>query len=180
MTIYQTLQNATTFLTWTGIALGLLTIISFLISWGAKFRLIGATIFSFLLAASSWAFNESYTPPFVVEGAKYAPIVYDNGFDLVVAQASEDFPKESIQPTLEQIAGNLKGGGRNGAQVQIRLRKLISIEEGKSQPIILGEVIRDVDNSLTMNIEQQISDEISLPDEILEDNFIDQYQTIEE
>tara|TARA_Y100001968_G_scaffold333809_1_gene399742 strand:- start:6174 stop:6785 length:612 start_codon:yes stop_codon:yes gene_type:complete len=174
MTIYQTLQNATTFLAWTGLILGILTIISFLFSWGARFRLVGATIFSFLLSASCWAFNESYKPPFVVEGAQYAPVVYDNGFDLVVAQASEDFPNESIQPTLEQIAGNLKGGGRNGAQVHIRLRKLISTEEGKSKPLILGEVIRDIDKSITVKIEAQGFNELSQAEEIISDDFINQ------
>tara|TARA_Y100001968_G_scaffold69255_1_gene60367 strand:- start:1542 stop:2111 length:570 start_codon:yes stop_codon:yes gene_type:complete len=188
MTIYQTLQNATTFLSWTGLVLGLLTIISFFFSWGGRFRLVGATIFSFLLAASCWAFNESYKPPFVVEGAQNAPVVYDNGFDLVVAQASESFPSESIQPTLEQIAGNLKGGGRNGAQVHIRLRKLISTEEGKSTPVILGEVLRDIDQSITIRIEKQAEEELvekqnyeeptSLEDN-LDNSYIEENQLIE-
>ena len=83
MTIYHFLQNATTWLSWTGAGLGLATIICILFGWNAKFRLIGATIFTFLVAASCWAFNESYRPPFIVEGAEYAPVVYDNGLDLV-------------------------------------------------------------------------------------------------
>ena len=48
----------------------------------------------------------------VIEGAKYAPVVFDNGKDLVVIQASDDFPQEAINPTLQQVAGNLKGSGR--------------------------------------------------------------------
>ncbi len=46
-----------------------------------------------------------------------------------------------------QIAGNLKGGGRNGAQVKVRLRKIESAGDGISKPIILGEVINDLKES---------------------------------
>ena len=155
MTISQTLQEASVWIAWAGLGFSFLTIIFFIFNWGGKFRLIGATIFTFLLSASCWAFKESYTPPFTVAGAQYAPIVYDNGFDLVVAQASNDFPHDAIQPTLEQIAGNLKGGGRNRSTVHVRLRKLEPIEEGLSKPIVLGEVLRDVVKNSTFSIEQQ-------------------------
>ena len=147
MSIIEVIQDATKWLAWVGSAIGILTFFAYLFSWGVKFRLTGITIFTLLLSASCWAFDQSYTPPFNVEGYKYAPIVYDNGFDLVVAQASNDFPEESIQPTLLQIAGNLKGGSRNGAQVKVRLRKIESAGDGISKPIILGEVVNDLKES---------------------------------
>ena len=147
MSMIEVIQDATKWLAWAGSALGVLTILAYLLGWGIKFRLTGTTIFTLLLSASCWAFNQSYTPPFNVEGYKYAPIVYDNGFDLVVAQASNDFPEEAIKPTLLQIASNLKGGGRNGAQVKIRLRKVESAEDGISKPIVLGEIINDLKES---------------------------------
>tara|TARA_B100000965_G_scaffold150971_1_gene125494 strand:+ start:5949 stop:6473 length:525 start_codon:yes stop_codon:yes gene_type:complete len=143
----EVIQDLTKWLAWGGSGIALLTILAYLFSWGIKFRLTGITIFTLLLSASCWAFNQSYTPPLNVEGYKYAPIVYDNGFDLVVAQASNDFPEDAIKPTLLQIAGNLKGGGRNGAQVKVRLRKIESAGEGISQPIILGEIINDLKES---------------------------------
>ena len=46
-----------------------------------------------------------------------------------------------------QIAGNLKGGGRNGAQVKVRLRKIESVGDGISRPIVLGEIINDLKES---------------------------------
>ena len=147
MSMIEVIHDVTKWLAWGGSGLGVLTILAYLFNWGIKFRLTGTTIFTFLLSASCWAFEQSYTPPFNVEGYKYAPIVYDNGFDLVVAQASNDFPKEAIKPTLLQIAGNLKGGGRNGAQVKVRLRKIMSDGEGISKPIILGEIINDLKES---------------------------------
>ena len=144
MSMSEVIQDATKWLAWGGSGLGLLTLLAYLFKWGVKFRLTGITIFTLLLSASCWAFDQSYTPPLNVEGYKYAPIVYDNGFDLVVAQASNDFPEEAIQPTLLQIAGNLKGGGRNGAQVKVRLRKIDSAGDGISKPIVLGEIINDL------------------------------------
>ena len=147
MSMSEVIQDVTKWLAWGGSGLSVLTILAYLFNWGIKFRLTGTTIFTFLLSASCWAFEQSYTPPFNVEGYKYAPIVYDNGFDLVVAQASNDFPKEAIKPTLLQIAGNLKGGARNGAQVKVRLRKIESAGNGISKPIILGELINDLKES---------------------------------
>ena len=147
MSMIEVIQDVSKWLAWGGLGLSFLTILAYLFSWGFKFRLTGITVFTVLLSASCWAFNQSYRPPINIEGYKYAPIVYDNGFDLVVAQASNDFPEESIKPTLLQIAGNLKGGGRNGAQVKVRLRKIESAGDGISKPIILGEIINDLKES---------------------------------
>ena len=144
MSINQVLQDITQWLGWLGLFLAFLTLAAFIIRWDVKFRLVGATIFTFLLSASCWAFGESYSPPYKVEGAKYAPIVYDNGYDLVVAQAPKKFQPEDIEPTLKQIAGNLKGGGRNGAIVTVRIREVIDEGNGISEPVILGEILKDL------------------------------------
>ena len=156
MSMSEVIQDVTKWLAWGGSGLGLLTVLAYLFKWGIKFRLTGITIFTLLLSASCWAFEQSYTPPFNVDGYKYAPIVYDNGFDLVVAQAPNDFPKEAIKPTLLQIAGNLKGGGRNGARVKVRLRKIESAGDGISKPIILGEIINDLKESKIIELPERI------------------------
>ena len=70
------------------------------------------------------------------------PIVFDNGTDLVVAQASNDFEQEAITPTLNQIAENLRPGGRS-REVRVRLRQLQAVSEGTSKPVVLGETKRD-------------------------------------
>ena len=152
MSISQFLQDATTWLAWSGLGFGIMAIISFLFSWGFKFRLVGATIFSLLLSGSCWAFQQSYSPPVTIEGALYVPVVYDNGGDLVVAQAPQGFPEEAIEPSLKQLAENLKGGSRNGAEITVRIRKIESKEEGISQPIVLGELIRDSSKRVTISL----------------------------
>ena len=104
----------------------------------------GATIFSLLLSLSSWAFIQSYSEKVVIEDAKYVPIVYDNGFDLIIAKADDDFPEESIEPTLEQLSENLRKGSRSGANVKIKIRKLEKISDGVSKPVVIGEVQKNV------------------------------------
>ncbi len=159
MSISQLLQEATIWLAWSGLGLGLITILAFLFNWGIKFRLVGTAIFTLLLSGSCWAFNESYTPPRTFEGAMYTPVVYDNGGNLVVAQVEADFPAEAIEPSLQQLSENLKGGGRNGEEITVRIRKVEDHSPGISTPIILGEAIRDsLTNTTTIQPKERISE----------------------
>jgi len=144
MSMSEVIQDVTKWLAWGGSGLGVLTVLAYLLNWGIKFRLTGTTIFTLLLSASCWAFEQSYTPPFNVEGYKYAPIVYDNGFDLIIAKADDEFPEESIEPTLEQLSENLRKGSRSGANVKIKIRKLEKISDGVSKPVVIGEVQKNV------------------------------------
>jgi len=126
-----------------------ITLITFFFNFPLKFRLTGATIFSFLLSVFSWAFLQSYSENIKIEGAVYLPTVYDNGSDLIVIKADQDLSIESIEPTLEQISSNLKKGSRSGRKVKIRIRRLEKISEGVSKPIVIGEVEKSfiTDNS---------------------------------
>ena len=143
MALDQLLLTAAPWLGWSGLALGLLTVVAFLAGWGLRYRLVGVSSFTLLLAVSCWAFGVSYTPPVVVEGAVRAPIVFDNGNDLVVAQAPADLDSTTVAATLEQLAGNLRGSGRGSSRVVVRLRALETAGEGVSRPVILGETERD-------------------------------------
>ena len=81
MSFFELLENSPKIFGFFGVLLFIGTIIAFIFNFGFKFRIIGATIFSLLLSLSSWAFIQSYTETILIEGAKYVPIVYDNGFD---------------------------------------------------------------------------------------------------
>ena len=132
MSFFELLENTPKIFGYFGIFLLLVTVIAFIFNFGIKFRIIGATIFSLLLSLSSWAFIQSYTEKVVIEGAKYVPIVYDNGFDLIIAKAEDNFPKESIE------------GSRSGANVKIKIRKIEKISDGISKPVVIGEVQKNV------------------------------------
>ena len=144
MSFFELLENTPKIFGFLGLFLLCFTIIAFIFNFAFKFRIIGATIFSVLLSLSSWAFIQSYTEKVVIEDAKYVPIVYDNGFDLIIAKADNNFPEESIGPTLEQLSENLRKGSRSGANVKIKIRKLEKISDGVSKPVVIGEVQKNV------------------------------------
>ena len=143
MALDQLLISAVPWLGWSGLGLALLTVVAFLAGWGLRFRLVGVSSFTLLLAVSCWAFGVSYTPPVVVDGAIRAPIVFDNGTDLVVAQAPLDLEADAVSATLEQLAGNLRSAGRGSGTVTVRLRAFETPRDGISRPVILGETVRD-------------------------------------
>ena len=140
MSFFELLESSPKIFGVIGLILLVITLITFIFNFSIKFRLTGVTIFSFLLSLSSWAFLQSYTTNIKVEGAIYTPIVYDNGSDLIIAKADNNFPQEGVSPTLEQISRNLKRGSRSGRNVVIRIRGLERISEDVSKPIILGEI----------------------------------------
>ena len=144
MSFFELLESTPKIFGYFGIFLFAATVIAFIFNFGFKFRIIGATIFSLLLSLSSWAFIQSYTEKVVIEDAKYVPIVYDNGFDLIIAKAEDNFPEDSIEPTLDQLVENLRKGSRSGANVKIKIRKLEKISDGVSKPVIIGEVQKNV------------------------------------
>ena len=139
MSFFELLETTPKIFGFLGIFLLLITIVAFIFNFSFKFRIIGATIFSLLLSLSSWAFIQSYSVKVAVDGARYVPIVYDNGFDLVIAKAEDAFPEEAIKPTLQQLSDNLRRGSRSGANVKIKLRKLEEISDEISKPVVIGE-----------------------------------------
>ena len=122
MSFYELLEKTPIIFGLLGLILFIVTLLSFILNFKFKFRLTGATIFSLLLSLSSWAFIQSYSEKVIIENAKYLPIVYDNGFDLIIAKADDNFPEESIEPTLDQLLENLRKGSRSGANVKIKIR----------------------------------------------------------
>ena len=139
MSFFELLENTPKIFGFLGILLFLGTLIAFFFNFGFKFRITGAAIFSLLLSLSSWAFIQSYTDNIKIDGAKYVPVVYDNGFDLIVTKADNKFPEEAIEPTLKQLSENLRRGSRSGSKVKIIIRKLEKISNGISKPVIIGE-----------------------------------------
>ena len=147
MSFFELLEDTPKIFGFLGIFLFLGTLIAFIFNLSFKFRITGAAIFSLLLSLSSWAFIQSYTEKIKVDGAEYVPIVYDNGFDLIITKADNEFPEEAIEPTLKQLSENLKKGSRSGSKVKIKIRKLEKISNDISKPVIIGET----EKSFTMN-----------------------------
>ncbi|MFL0780712.1 MAG: DUF2518 family protein [Prochlorococcus sp.] len=143
MTLPELLHTLITWLAWAGLGMAVITLVAFLAGWGFRFRLIGVTSFTFLLAISFWTFGLSYQPNVAIEGAKTLQIVFDNSNDLVVAQAPADLDPDAIEPSLQQLVDNLRSSGRSSPKVQVRIRRLVPVEDGLSEPVILAEGSRD-------------------------------------
>ena len=140
MSFIELLENTPKIFGFLGIFLFIGTLITFIFNLAFKYRITGAAIFSLLLSLSSWAFIQSYKENIKIDGAIYVPTVFDNGFDLIVTKADNEFPEESIEPTLKQLSENLKKGSRSGSKVKIRIRKLEKISKDVSKPVIIGEI----------------------------------------
>lgn len=134
---------------WLGAASGVLALLTgagFALRWGIRFRLVGVTSFTALLSLSCLAFAISYTPRVAIPGAVVAPVVYDSGGDLVIAAAPADLPPEAFEPTVLQVATNLRGSGRTSpdGRVRVRLRRIEPAAEGAGRPVVLAEAVRDL------------------------------------
>ncbi|MBU6250117.1 MAG: hypothetical protein KGO47_02985 [Cyanobacteria bacterium REEB417] len=141
---------------WLGVASGglfVLMLLGFGLGWGIRFRLVGVTSFTTLLAISCVAFAVSYRPLLLIEGAVAVPIVYDNGADLVIAAAPADLAEAAVAPSLEQVARNLRGSGRNTTDglVTVRLRRIVPEADGLDRPVVLAEVQRNLGSGELIN-----------------------------
>lgn len=128
-----------------------LTLVGFSAQWGVRFRLVGVTSFTVLLAIACLAFSISYEPHQHIPGAVSVPVVFDNGSGLIVAAAPVSLPQESIAPTLQQLALNQSRRQLgSGKAIRVRLRQLKPAEQpGSSRPRVLGEALLPPGGQLT-------------------------------
>lgn len=148
---------------WSGIGTILclvVAILSFILGWGWRFRLVGATSFMAVITAGIFALGLSLFPHAQIAGAARYTLVYDNGANQAVVAVAPDIDKSAIEPTLQQAIANLYSYGRTGVngnnQFTVKLRTVVHPKEGSSQPLFLGEAKR----SLIARGEQEIETNI--------------------
>jgi len=134
---------------WSGIAtivFAVLTILAFILKWGFRFRLVGAT--GFMLVLTGGLFSLSLVPlsRTVIPGAVKYTLVYDNGSNQTVIAVTPEITPTELEATLRQAASNLYSYGRLGTggdkQLIVRARTIIHPEIGLSVPLYLGQVNR--------------------------------------
>ena len=119
-----------------------LTVVGFLARWGIRFRLVGISSFTVLLALACMAFALSYEDRQPIPGAVNVPVVFDNGRGLVIAAPQEPLSTAAIAPTLKQLAINQSRRPQSAAngRITVRLRQVEPTgESGVSRPRLLGE-----------------------------------------
>lgn len=136
---------------WAGIAtlvVAAIAILSFILKWGIRFRIVGATGFMLVLTAGLFALGlVPFTRTVAIPGAvRYNP-VYDSGSTQVVITVPPSINEEQLRATLLQAANDLYSTGRLSLgenRMTIRARVLIHPEDGVSLPLYLGEVKRSL------------------------------------
>lgn len=134
---------------WSGIAtlvFAALTVLSFILKWGIRFRLVGATGFMVVLTSGLFALSLAPLSRTVIPGAVRYSRVYDNGVTQAVIAIPPQISPSQLEATLRQAASDLYSSGRLGTrgdnQLTIRARTIVHPEPGVSVPLYLGQVKR--------------------------------------
>ena len=136
---------------WSGIAtliFAFITLLGFVLKWGIRFRLAGAT--GFMLVVTAGLFPLSLTPltRSVIPGAVRYKLVFDNGSSQAVIATPLQITSSELDATLRQAASDLFSYGRLGTpqdnQLTIRARSIVHPEPGLSVPLYLGQVKRSL------------------------------------
>lgn len=152
-----------TYAKWSGIATIIcliVAIVSFIVGWSFRFRLVGVTSFMGVLTAGIFALGLGLFPHAEIPGAERYALVYDSGANQAVIAVSPQIEESAIEPTLIQAATDLYSYGRTGAggnnEFTVKLRTVLHPQEGVSQPLFLGEAKRMLIDRSNENIEIEL------------------------
>ncbi|AMW31278.1 Ycf51 family protein [Arthrospira platensis] len=133
---------------WLGIAtlaFAALTVVAFVLNWGIRFRLVGITAFTGVLAGGVFALGLGLFQRVEIPGAVRYTRVFDDGARQIVIAVAPDITETQLEATLQQAASDLYSPGRGGAgqmPLVIRARTIVHPQPGVSEPIFLGRVQR--------------------------------------
>lgn len=120
-----------------------ITMLAFLLKWGLRFRLFGATAFAAVLTIGLFGLNLGLFTRIAIPGAVRYTLVFDNAADNVVISLPPETTRSQVEATLRQVAVDISPFGRMGTQdnlVTIRARTVIHPQPGVSIPLYLGQV----------------------------------------
>lgn len=149
---------------WAGIltlVCGAITAMGFILKWGIRFRLVGATSFMGVLTAGLFALGLGLFTRTGIPGAVRYSVIYDNGATLAAIAVPNQITASELDATLRQAAGDLSSYGRAGGSSQflIQARTIIHPEPGVSLPLYLGKVQRSLASREDKNLEVEIYSE---------------------
>ncbi len=160
------MTNLFTYAKWSGIATIIclvVAIVSFVVGWGFRFRLVGVTSFMGVLTAGIFALGLGLFPHTKIPGAVRYSLIYDSGANQAVVAVAPDIEKSAIKPTLIQAATDLYSYGRTGVggnnQFTVKIRTVLHPQEGISQPLFLGEARRSLIDRGNEDMEIEVFDQ---------------------
>ena len=131
---------------WSGyltIAALILTILSFALKWGFRFRFVGITGFMAVLTIGLFGLSLGLFSRTDVPGAVRFIRVYDNGANQVVISVPPTITETELRATLLQASNDYFSYGRGSRagdkNLTVRARTMLHPKPGVSQPIYLGQ-----------------------------------------
>ena len=127
------------------VALGALTTIAFILKWGLRFRMVGATGLMGVLTVGLLGLSFQ---PFIrtaVPGAVPYETVFDSGAAQIVIKVPSAITATELEATLQQAASNLFKPSRLGSRgivPTIRARAIVH-KPGVSELVYVGQVTSD-------------------------------------
>lgn len=122
---------------------GAVTALSFVLKWGIRFRLVGATGFMGVLTAGMFGLSFQPFTQTIIPGAVPYTTVFDSGASQIVIAVPGAITRTELEATLEQAASNLlkpsRIGGMGQAVPAIRARAMAH-KNGTSELLYLGRV----------------------------------------
>lgn len=147
---------------WLTVAVAVLAGVGFVLNWGFRFRLVGATGFMIVLTAGLFALSIVPLTHTQIPGAVRYSLVYDNGANQATIALPPTITATELEATLHQAASDLFSPGRLGIgrdQLVIQARTVLHPQPGISQPLPLGQVKRSLvvreDENLDIRIFEQ-------------------------
>lgn len=155
-------EQLLTFARWSGyltLFCAAITVLGWVLKWGIRFRLVGATGFMGVLTGGLFALSLAlYDRPDFPESVRYSR-VFDTGSTKIVIAVPPTITETELDATLRQAASRLFSPGRLSMGddfLTITARTVLHTKPGLSQPIYLGEVKRSLrsreENDLAVEI----------------------------
>ncbi|NJK37976.1 MAG: DUF2518 family protein [Oscillatoriales cyanobacterium RM1_1_9] len=133
-----------------------ITVLGFILNWGIRFRLVGLTAFTGVLAGGILGLGLGLFTRTEIPGAVHYSRVFDDGAREIVIVVAPDITETQLEATLQQAAGDLLSPGRIGRpdqQLHIRARTILHPQSGVSQPLYLGEIKQSLAQQKGSNLE---------------------------
>jgi hypothetical protein len=147
---------------WITIGTGALAVLAFLLKWGFRFRLVGATGFFGVLTSGLFALSFVPIIHAQIPGAARYSLVYDNGGTTTVITVASDITPTQLEATLQQAASDLFSPGRLGqsaagnTDLTIRARTVLHPQDKVSTLLTLGEVHRSLTQRADTDLEIKV------------------------
>ncbi len=127
----------------TTLAFGIVTALAFLLKWGFRFRLVGATGIMGVLTVGLFGLSFQPLMRTAIPGALPYTTVFDSGSSQVVITVPNEISQTELEATLQQAASNLfkpsRIGGPGQVTPSIRARGMVH-KDGASELVYVGRV----------------------------------------